>query len=188
VQWLRQGLDAAPTTTHPTRGGPVADLDTTKLHATDAELTEMGPIDYVVLEWPREGTAPNVAPMIVELVDRGIIRILDLVFIRKLTDGSVTAVALTDLDVEGRLYLAVFEGATSGLVDPADIEEAGRILDPGTTAAVLVYENLWAAPLAVELRRGGGHLVASGRIPVQSLLAALDAADAAEAAGANGSR
>jgi Family of unknown function (DUF6325) len=148
-----------------------------------SDLDQMGPVDFLIVEFPGTRMTGKGLPLLVDLVDRGIIRVLDLVFVRKQTDGSVTAVALTDLDVEGRLYLAVFEGAQSGLVDQADIDEAGRILDPGSSAAVLVYENLWAAPLAVELRRGGGHLVASGRIPVQSLLAALDAADAADATG-----
>jgi Family of unknown function (DUF6325) len=151
-----------------------------------SDLDQMGPVDFLIVEFPGTRLTGKGLPLLIDLVDRGIIRILDLVFVRKLTDGSVTAVALTDLDVEGRLYLAVFEGASSGLVDRGDIEEAGRILDPGSTAAVLVYENLWAAPLAVELRRGGGQLVASGRIPVQSLLAALDAADAGGAGGAVG--
>jgi hypothetical protein len=151
-----------------------------------SDLDQMGPVDFLIVEFPGTRLTGKGLPLLIDLVDRGIIRILDLVFVRKLTDGSVTAVALTDLDVEGRLYLAVFEGASSGLVDRGDIEEAGRILDPGSTAAVLVYENLWAAPLAVELRRGGGQLVASGRIPVQSLLAALDAADTAGAGGAVG--
>jgi Family of unknown function (DUF6325) len=147
-----------------------------------SDFDQMGPVDFLIVEFPGTRMTGKGLPLLVDLVDRGIIRILDLVFVRKLTDGSVTAVALTDLDAEGKLYLAIFEGAQSGLVDRDDIEEAGRILDPGSTAAVLVYENLWAAPLAMELRRGGGHLVASGRIPVQSLLSALDAADAAEPA------
>ena len=150
----------------------MADLDTTKLHATDAELTEMGPIDYVVLEWPREGTAPNVAPMIVELVDRGIIRILDIALIAKEDDGVVTALDFGRLEPFG-----VFEGASTGLLDQSDLEEAGEILDPGTAAAVLIWENRWAAPIGVALRRSGAQLVASGRIPVQAILAALEATE-----------
>jgi hypothetical protein len=144
-------------------------------------VEQMGPIDFLIVEFPGTKITGKGMPLLAKLVDRGIIRILDLVFVRKLLDGSVTAVALTDLDVESKLYLAIFEGSSSGLVDDGDIEEAGRVLEPGTSAAILVYENVWAAPLAVALRHSGGQLVASGRIPVQALLAALDAADAADA-------
>jgi hypothetical protein len=116
-------------------------------------------------------------PLLVDLVDRGIIRILDLVFIRKDLDGSVSGMAIADLDGDGALDLAVFEGASSGLLGPDDITDAGAVLEPGSSAGMLVYENLWAAPFAAALRRGGGQLVASGRIPVQAALAALDAVD-----------
>jgi hypothetical protein len=92
--------------------------------------------------------------------------------------GSVRGVAIADLDKDGQLDLAVFEGASSGLLGQDDLDEAGGALEPGSSAGILVYENRWAAPLAREIRRGGGQLVASGRIPVQALLAALDAAEA----------
>jgi hypothetical protein len=117
-------------------------------------------------------------PLLVDLVERDIIRIIDLVFVQKDLDGSVSGVILADLDRDGKLDLAVFEGVSSGVLGADDIDEAGKALEPGSTAALLVYENLWAAPLAVAMRRGGGQLVASGRIPVQALLAALDAAEA----------
>jgi hypothetical protein len=116
-------------------------------------------------------------PLLVDLVDRGIIRILDLAFVRKDVDGTVTAVELTDRDGDGRLDLAVFEGASSGLLDQEDLDEAASVLEPGSSAGILVYENVWAAPFAKALRRAGGQLVASGRIPVQAVLAALDAAE-----------
>jgi Family of unknown function (DUF6325) len=102
----------------------------------------------------------------------------DLVFVKKQLDGSVTGVAIADLDKDGKLDLAVFEGAASGLLGQDDLEEAGGVLEPGSSAGLLVYENRWAAPFARALRRGGGQLVASGRIPVQAVLAALDAAEA----------
>lgn len=134
----------------------------------------MGPVDYLVVEFPEARLTGDGLPLLVDLVERGLIRILDLAFVRKREDGSIDGVALTDLDHDGTLDLAVFEGASSGLVDAGDLADAGEVLEPGTLAAILVYENLWAAPLAVALRRGGGQLVAGGRIPVQALLAAVE--------------
>jgi hypothetical protein len=141
------------------------------------DLDQMGPIDYVVIEFPGSHMTGEGFPLLVDLVDRGIIRIIDLVFVKKELDGSIAGLAIADLDSDGKLDLAVFEGASSGLVGSDDVEEAGSVLEPGSSAAILVYENLWAAPLAVALRRGGGQLVASGRIPVQAVLAALEAAE-----------
>jgi hypothetical protein len=141
------------------------------------DLDAMGPIDYLVVEFPGNRMTGEGMPLLVDLVDRGIIRILDLVFIRKELDGSVSGVTVADLDGDGALDLAVFEGASSGLLGPDDITDAGAVLEPGSSAGMLVYENLWAAPFAAALRRGGGQVVASGRIPVQAALAALDAVD-----------
>ncbi|HEU4706225.1 MAG TPA: DUF6325 family protein [Solirubrobacterales bacterium] len=137
----------------------------------------MGPIDYILVEWP--GRQPNgeVAPQLVDLVDRGLIRILDLVFISKDEDGSVTALEISDLGDEVA-ELAIFEGASSGLLGDEDVEEAAGVLEPGTSAALLVFENSWAAPFVGAVRRSGGELVASGRIPAEDVLAALDAAEA----------
>jgi len=141
------------------------------------ELEEMGPIDYILVEWP--GRQPNgeVAPHLVDLVDRGLIRILDLVFIGKDENGTVRGLEIADVGGEVA-ELSVFEGASSGLLSGEDIDEAGGVMEPGTSAALLVFENAWAAPLATAVRRSGGQLVASGRIPVQAVLAALDAAEA----------
>ena len=141
------------------------------------ELDTMGPIDYLVVEFPGSRMTGEGLPLLVDLVDRGIIRIIDLVFVRKEMDGSVSGVAVADLDSDGDLDLAVFEGASSGLIGTDDVEDASSVLAPGSSAGILVYENRWAAPFAAALRRGGGQLVASGRIPVQAILAALDAAD-----------
>jgi hypothetical protein len=116
-------------------------------------------------------------PLLVDLVDRGIIRILDLLFVKKELDGSVAGVAIADLDKDGTLDLAVFEGASSGMLGQDDIDEAGGVLEPGSSAGILIYENRWAAPFAAALRRGGGQLVASGRIPHEAVLAALDATE-----------
>jgi hypothetical protein len=151
-----------------------ADADVDALAALD----EMGPIDYIVVEFPGNRMTGRALPMLVDLAERGIIRILDLVFVRKELDGSVSGLALADLDGDGALDLAVFEGVSSGMIGDDEIEDASSVLAPGSSAGILVYENSWAAPFAVELRRGGGQLVASGRIPVQAALAALDATDA----------
>ena len=140
------------------------------MNDTDVEL---GPIDYLVVEWPA-GTQPSGEglPLLVDLVDRGIIRVLDIAFVRKEEDGSVVGLDLTELD--GDPVLTVFEGAASGLLGDDDYAEAGAALEPGCSAALLVYENTWAAPFASALRRSGAQLVANGRIPVNALLAALD--------------
>jgi Family of unknown function (DUF6325) len=143
-----------------------------------ANLEEMGPIDYLVVEFPGSRMTGEGLPLLVDLVDRGIIRILDLVFVKKELDGSVKGMEITDFDADGKLDLAVFEGASSGLLGQDDIEEASGVLEPGSSAGILIYENVWAAPFAMALRRGGAQLVASGRIPVQALLAAIDAAEA----------
>ena len=142
------------------------------------DLEQMGPIDYLVVEFPGSRMTGEGLPLLIDLVDRGIIRILDFVFVKKELDGSMRGVAIADLDHDGSLDLAVFEGASSGLVDQDDIDDAGGVLEPGSSAGILVYENVWAAPLATALRRGGAQLVAGGRIPVQAVLAALDAAEA----------
>jgi hypothetical protein len=139
----------------------------------------MGPIDYLVVEFPGNRMTGEGFPLLVDLVDRGLIRILDLTFIRKDADGSVTGLEIGDLTGDGELDLAVFEGASSGLLGQDDLVEAAAALEPGSSAGVLIYENLWAAPFAAALRRGGAELVASGRIPVPAVLAALDAAETA---------
>ena len=144
-----------------------------------SDLEEMGPIDYLIVEFPGSRMSGEGLPLLVDLTDRGVIRILDLVFIRKLPDGAVVRVELTGTRTDGPADLSVFEGASSGLLDQEDIDAAAEAIQPGSTAGLIIYENRWAAPLATALRRGGAQLVAGGRIPVQALLAALDAADAA---------
>lgn len=141
-------------------------------------LIEMGPIDYVIVEWP--GRQPNgeAAPHLIDLVERGLIRIIDLAFIAKGEDGSVAKLEIADLGDEVAAF-ADFEGASTGLLSDDDTDEAAKALEPGTSAALLVYENRWAAPFAAAVRRSGGELVASGRIPAQDLIDALDAAEAA---------
>jgi hypothetical protein len=139
---------------------------------------EMGPIDYIVVEWP--GRQPNgeAVPHLIDLVDRGLIRILDLAFIAKAEDGSVTVLEISDLGDRVEEF-ALFAGASSGLLSDEDTGEAAQALEPGTSAALLVYENRWAAPFAAAMRRSGGQLVASGRIPIEAVVAALDEAESA---------
>lgn len=144
----------------------------------DESLAEMGPIDYLVLEWPGRQPTGEAVPYLIDLVDRGLIRILDLAFIAKDEDGNVAELDISNLG-EAVAELAIFEGAASGLLDEEDRSDAASVLEPGTAAAILVYENTWAGPFAAAVRRSGGQLVASGRIPVQAILAALDAAEAA---------
>ena len=141
------------------------------------EIEEMGPVDYVLVEWSDNEPTGEAIPYLVDLVDSGLIRILDLAFIIKNEDGSVSAMDISDLGGDSD-SLAVFEGASSGLLDESDHAEAAEALETGKAAALLVYENTWAAPFASAVRRSGGQLVASGRIPVQALIASLDAAEA----------
>jgi len=144
------------------------------------DIQETGPIDYLVIEFPGNRMTGEGLPLLIDLVDRGIIRILDLVFVRRELDGSIAAVELKDFDNDGELDLAVFEGASSGLVGSDDLDEMTSVIEPGSSAGLLIYENVWAAPFAVALRRGGAQLVASGRIPTQAILASLEAMEAAD--------
>jgi hypothetical protein len=142
---------------------------------SEEQLEEMGPIDYVVLEWPGRQPQGEAAPLIMDLHDRGIIRILDVALMVKEQDGSIATMSMDDAVGFGE-----FAGATTGVLGGEDLDEAANALNPGTSAAVLIWENRWAAPLAVALRRSGAQLVASGRIPVQGIIAAIDAAEAGD--------
>ena len=143
------------------------------------ELEEMGPVDYLIIEWPDRQPSGEAAPLLADLVDRGLIRIIDLAFIAKGQDGSVTMLDIAALADESN-PLRELVGAASGLLTAEDAEEAATALEPGASAGILVYENVWAAPFAMALRRSGAQLVANGRIPVQAILAALDAAEGSE--------
>jgi hypothetical protein len=145
-----------------------------------SDLDEMGPVGYLVVEFPGNRMTGEGFPILLDLVDRGLIRILDLVFVRKDADGTVSVVELSDLDRDGEMNLAVFEGASSGLLDADDLGDAGNVIEPNSSAGILVYENRWAAPLASALRRGGAQLVASGHIPLEAIAASLDATESAD--------
>jgi hypothetical protein len=139
---------------------------------------ELGPVDYLIVEYPGNKMTGRGLEELIKLVDRGTIRVLDLVFVGKDEAGNVAAFEIADFDGDGQLDLAVFEGASSGLLDESDLANAGDVIEPGNSAAILVYENTWAAPLAAALRGAGAELVASGRIPVADLVSALDTAEA----------
>jgi hypothetical protein len=139
--------------------------------ADDDDLDSMGPIDYLVVEFPHRTTPGEGLPLFVDLVDRHIIRVLDVAFIHKDQDGAVRRMNLAELGPE----LAVFDGASANFLAQEDVDDAAAAIQPDSTAFVLIYENTWAAPIARTMRRGGGQMVASGRLPMQAILAALDA-------------
>jgi hypothetical protein len=138
-------------------------------------LDELGPVDYLVVEFPGSKFNGEIAPTLVDLVDRGLIRVLDLILIMKEQDGSFDAVELNDFEAGALGELHRFEAEIAELLSADDIENVAAALEPGSTAGVLVYENLWAAPFASAVRRCGGQLVANGRIPVQALIASFEA-------------
>lgn len=136
---------------------------------------DVGPIDYLALEFPTANLEGEGFSVLVDLVDRGIIRILDARFAVKEEDGSFTAMAISDLDGDGSLDLAIFQGVESGLLGDDDLGEAVSLVEPGRGVALLVYENTWAGPFVSAMRRVGAEVIASGRIPVDDVVAALDA-------------
>ena len=141
-----------------------------------AEPDVLGPIGYLIVEFPGNKMTGEGMPLLVDLVDRGLIRIIDLAFVIKEDDGTVHAAELRDVG-GGNVDLTIFEGAASGLIGDDDVIEGGSVLEPGSSAAMLVYENRWAAPFAAALRRGGAELVAAGFIPQDVILASLDSVE-----------
>ena len=135
---------------------------------------DVGPIDYLVLEFPQAKITGEGMAALLDLVERKIIRILDLRFVVVGEDGSFTAVALADLDHDGKLDLAVFEGAQSGLLGNDDLAEAAKLVAPSTAVGLLVYENTWAGPFVSAMRNAGAEVIANGRIPVNAVVAVLD--------------
>jgi hypothetical protein len=132
----------------------------------------LGPIDYLIVEFPGNRMTGDGLRELVSLVDRGLIRVLDLVFVRKDGNGALTVLEVGELDGDG-FDLAIFEGVASGLLLRTDLDEAGDVLKAGTSAAIMVYENKWAAPMVAALRNGGAECVASGRIPLAEIATAL---------------
>jgi hypothetical protein len=137
----------------------------------------MGPISYLIVEFPGGKMTGEGFPILLDLVDRGVIRILDLRFVSRAADGSIRAVELQDIDRDGQFDLAKFEGASSGLLDDTDIADARSVIEPGSSAGILIFENRWAEPFIRALRRGDAELVAAGYIPQDTVAASLDATD-----------
>lgn len=138
-------------------------------------LDELGPVDWIVVEFPGSRFKGEIAPALADLVDRGIVRVLDLLLIRKGDDGSLDYYELSDLDESEIGSLRAYETALADLLSVEDVEAVAAAVEPGSTAALLVWENTWAAPFGSAVRHAGGQLVASGRIPVQAILAAIEA-------------
>lgn len=142
------------------------------------DVDAMGPISYLIVEFPGNKMTGEGLPILVDLVDQGLIRILDLLFVTRDADGSLRAVELRDLDLDGQIDVAIFEGASSGLLDDSDLADAASVIEPGSSAAILLFENRWARSFTQALRRGGAELVAAGYIPLDAIAASLDAAEA----------
>jgi Family of unknown function (DUF6325) len=144
--------------------------------ADDAEA--MGPVSYLIVEFPDNRMTGEGLEALVDLVDRGLIRILDLEFVTRRADGSVAAISVHDLDHDGKLDVAVFEGSFSGLLDQSDLDGAADAIQRGASAAILLFENRWATDFVQGMRRGGAELVAAGYIPLADLAASLDVTEA----------
>jgi hypothetical protein len=141
---------------------------------------EIGPIDIIVFSYPPDAPRSGEAvPLLLDLVDRGIIRVLDALFVTKAEDGSVAGFEASGLTAEDVGDFEVFEGASSGMLGDEDARIAAEALDPGTSAVIIVYENRWAAPFAAAVKRNGGEVIAYQRIPIDQVLAALDAVESA---------
>jgi hypothetical protein len=145
-------------------------------------IDELGPVDWIVVEFPGSKFNGEIAPALRDLVERRLIRVLDLLVMKKEKDGSLEAFELSDLDPSEVGELRSYESELAMLLSEDDVTAVAAAVEPGTSAAVLVWENVWAAPFASAVRHSGGQLVASGRIPVQAMLAAIEADDEAEGA------
>lgn len=144
---------------------------------------DVGPIDYLALEFPGARLTGEGMAILVDLVDRGIIRVLDMKALVRGDDGTVTAMAISDLDGDGTLDLAVFEGVESDLLDEDDLKQAAELVGPGNAVALLVYENTWAGPFVSAMRRAGAEVVASVRLPADAVIARLEALEGSETEG-----
>jgi len=138
---------------------------------------ELGPVDYLVVEFPAERPTGEEFTLLLDVVNRGAIRVLDLEFVARTENGAVHAVDIHGLDLPADVDLATWEGAASALLDESDMAAIGAAIGPGHLAGIVIYENLWALTLDAQLRKHGAQLVLNGRIPPAELVAALDATD-----------
>jgi hypothetical protein len=146
----------------------------------EAHDEELGPVDIVVIGYPADAPMTGeAAPLLLDLVDRGIIRVLDVLFVMENEDGTFSGFEAKNLDSKNVGDFTAFEGASSGLLGDEDVATAAEAIEPGTAAVMIVYENRWAAPFVAAVRRNGGVPLAFERIPVQDLIDSLDAAEAA---------
>ena len=150
---------------------------------TDVPLDELGPVDYVIIAFPADAAnvTGEMADELVALVERGTIRVIDVLVLVKDDYGEVEAMELSDLDNLGALER--LEGELAEMLAEEDVAHLAAAMDPGSTAGVLIYENVWAAPFASAARRAGGRLIANGRIPTQAIIAAMEADEALETVG-----
>jgi hypothetical protein len=141
----------------------------------DASLDELGPVDYVVVEFPagHSNFTGEMAAELLALVNAGTIRVIDILILTKNEDGTVDANELSDVGELGELQ--ALEAELADLLAAEDVENLAAAMDPGSTAGVLIWENLWAAPFASAARRSGGQLIANGRIPIQAIIASIEA-------------
>jgi hypothetical protein len=142
---------------------------------TDASLNELGPVDYMIVEFPAGASnfTGEMAKELLALVDSGTIRVIDILILTKNEDGSVEAMELSDIEDLGPLQAV--EAELAELLAADDVDHLAAAMDPGSVAGVLIWENLWAAPFASAARRSGGQLIANGRIPIQAIIASLEA-------------
>jgi hypothetical protein len=145
---------------------------------SERTLDELGPVDYLVVEFPAGGSnfTGEMAKELVALVDAGTIRLIDVLILTKDEDGTVDAMELSDVEELGELE--ALEAELAELLAAEDVEHLAAAMEPGTTAGVLIWENLWAAPFASAARRSGGQLIANGRIPIQAIIASIEADEA----------
>ena len=153
---------------------------------TDEDVDELGPVDYLVVEFPADKAnfSGEMAAELSALVNRGLVRVLDLLILKKNDDGSVEGFESHDFGDDELGELRALEDELALLLAEEDVESIGAAMEPGSVAAVLVYENVWAAPFGAAVRRSGGELVANGRIPIQALAAALEADETTMSEGA----
>src|SRR5436190_8820634 len=150
---------------------------------TEATLEELGPVDYVIVEFPANASSftGEMVKELLALVDSGTVRVIDVLILTKDADGSVEATELADIDELGPLQAV--EAQLAELLAADDVEHLAAAMEPGSTAGVLIWENLWAAPFASAARRSGGQLIADGRIPIQAIIASIEADDASATGG-----